>query len=575
MIFCADDAVFVDNTCLLVSNIMPKAEGKLYITARALIEPKDDSSSWYNRDMVLNTHGTDYVYISLRYMCDLFTHGIELKIRRKGYNIAFPVCKISTKGSCSSNWDDISVDKPVVLFLKNEAFFFELNVAYYGHATKNKVRQTLAKLAETTFTLLGGEVFFEFKVAIVNAAYDIETNCMTEVNYDLPVDESILYQSSISTASSVKDRIQTCLQIELHAEEFTLNSTMNTVAIKNGTKTLVDGEFTLIDNSTVRVCKSDYIDEVTQTLFQVDITAFHKAHNIFSYIFTLTSLICLLLTFAIYCFIPQLRTIPGRNIMSLCASLFLAQGSLQFSSFIFTHEVICVPFAMLTHYSWLATFCGMNVCSFHMYKMFYLKFMTSSDASVSIKYTKRYLSYTYGFPLIIVALTTGIHLAISNGTFTGYGKFACFLSDIYTITFAFIVPAAMIFVTNFAFFAVAFHTIKSSPRIGSSRKDRREFFMYLKLCTLTGVSWPLQIIDGFLPLTVFSFFVVFINALQGFYIFVSYACNGRVYKLVMEKFQTKKDLSFARGSIRGFRQSTRSTLVNTVSKTDSLQQVKY
>ncbi|MEW8545687.1 MAG: Mth family G-protein coupled receptor [Candidatus Thiodiazotropha sp.] len=310
--------------------------------------------------------------------------------------------------------------------------------------------------------------------------------------------------------------------------EFVFDSDTNTVTIRNGTKVLFEGEFLIVDDTTVRVCQSDYIVEPEKTS---QLSLLSRAHNVFSYVFTLMSLFCLLLTFTTYCLFLDLRTVPGKNIMSLCVSLFVAQGSLQFSSFILTNEVICVPFAILTHYSWLATFCAMNVCSFHMYRLFYFRMMSSPEALRSFNHNKYYLLYTYTLPLAVVVLTVVVHLGASKGEFTGYGKFACFISDIYTIVFTFIVPATMIFVTNFAFFAIAFHAIRTSPRIGTASKNRREFFMYLKLCTLTGIAWPLQVIDGLLPLTAFSFVAVFINALQGVYIFVSYVCNKRVLKL--------------------------------------------
>ncbi|CAG2212530.1 unnamed protein product [Mytilus edulis] len=88
------------------------------------------------------------------------------------------------------------------------------------------------------------------------------------------------------------------------------------------------------------------------------------------------------------------------------------------------------------------------------------------------------------------------------------------------------------------FFAMAVlefaHSIATTPKLksyDSFRHNSVNLAVYIKLFTITGSSWVLQIIDSFLPLSPFSVIVSLLNAMQGIYIFVAYICNKRVFIL--------------------------------------------
>ena len=475
------------------------------------------------------------IFMSLKFLCKKVESLIEQSLGEEGMSVRSKMCAIITPNACDmyDNYEKGMPKPPLVRLQGNMKFIINLEFAFYNNARVKSSLEVLNHIFRKPYEFNELNSGFRLTASFEENLKDFtslrtEGNpCEIEMLYPLAHEEFL--SATTPGVPLVTAKIDTCLQVQLTEAEFSHNETTNTISIHNGTTILREGEFKLIDSTIVRVCQSDYYHTRAQP--QTGLTPLHRAHNIFSYVFTMISLLCLLLTFTTYCMFPDLRTVPGRNIMSLCASLFVAQGSLQFSSFILTYEVICVPFAVLTHYSWLATFCAMNVCSFHMYRLFYNKMMSSPAALKSLEHVRYYLLYTFALPLLIVGLTLSVHYGLSKGEFSGYGKYVCFLSDIYTIAFTFIVPAALIFITNFAFFAMAFYAIKTSPRVACTKKDKREFYIYLKLCALTGISWPLQIIDGMLPLTAFSFVAVFINALQGLYIFISYVCNARVYKL--------------------------------------------
>jgi hypothetical protein len=63
------------------------------------------------------------------------------------------------------------------------------------------------------------------------------------------------------------------------------------------------------------------------------------------------------------------------------------------------------------------------------------------------------------------------------------------------------------------------------------QSNQIHFTVYVKLFTITGISWIFQIIDAFIPMSAFSKIVSLLNALQGVFIFISYICNKRVLGL--------------------------------------------
>ncbi|CAC5424867.1 unnamed protein product [Mytilus coruscus] len=81
--------------------------------------------------------------------------------------------------------------------------------------------------------------------------------------------------------------------------------------------------------------------------------------------------------------------------------------------------------------------------------------------------------------------------------------------------------------------ATAIQIVKR-PQLQNERQiksNRIHAAIYLKLFSVTGISWLLHIIDTFLPMSTFSIIVSVLNDLQGIFIFWSFICNKRVLNL--------------------------------------------
>lgn len=584
VVFCSEHRVLVSDECIHISRLIPTGEDSMTINAR-FNDVNIPILGWLyrlNKNVFISMDEFESS-VSLKFLCDRLVSLMEKSLSVADYNVRFANCHVLYLGACAEenrNWNSEEPVRPLVYVFYNRNITFHLDFVLYDNVDVEQVMEYIRKDLPKNFYHfeeigLKADFNISFEETINNSTTEnvADNACDYHRVYRLPHEELSYAVTTIPNIADSQDyamskaKIMSCLQIQLKSNEFYFNVTANTVSIHEGTKVLNANEFEVIDNNSIRVCKKDY-DRISKQPV-TELSLLHRVHNVFSYVFTMTSLFCLLVTFITYCIFPDLRTIPGKNIMSLCLSLFVAQGCLQFSSFIMTHESICVPFAILTHYSWLATFCAMNVCSFHMYRIFYNKRMVVSKGLRQFEQTKYYLIYTYTFPFAVVILNVAIHLGVSKGEFTGYGKYVCFLSDTLTIVLTFIVPAGLIFIANFVFFLLAFQAIRTSSRIACTVRDRREYFIYLKLCTLTGFSWPLQIIDSFFPLSAFSFVAVFINALQGFYIFSSYVCNERIWKLLFRMWTGKSASSIERNI-----SASRSNAILTTSTNISLQTKK-
>ncbi|XP_063442757.1 G-protein coupled receptor Mth2-like [Mytilus trossulus] len=321
-----------------------------------------------------------------------------------------------------------------------------------------------------------------------------------------------------------------CPQIQLEADEIQITNDKTKVRIIRSGVELNYYQFFFINENAIRICRSLFYGIVEAT--KQENTPVIK---IIILIGTTLSLIALLLTFFTYCMFPTLRTLPGKNNMSLVFALFCAYTFLEFGIERTENKLGCMMLGICIHFFWLSTFGCVNVCSFHMYSTFRQNFIFQSyDQERDRKRFALYNLYSYGVPLFFVGLNVIIsNLVIDDQSF-GYGGKACFISHQLTVLSTFIAPVAVICLVNLVLFIFTAINIASTPKAcatDSFSQNKIQFSVYVKLFILTGGSWILQILDSFFPLSVFSILVSTLNSFQGIYIFFSYICNQRVFNL--------------------------------------------
>ena len=321
------------------------------------------------------------------------------------------------------------------------------------------------------------------------------------------------------------DKLLTCTLTEIENDK----DNLKTLCINNITFRVSD------DKKKIMLCFKDW-DALSLKKPPTKRDLFQYAHGLFSMICTLLSVSCLFCTFFTYVLFKSLRNIPGTNNMNLVFSMFWAQLLLQFGLWQTEYPNLCIFLGIANHYFWLASFFSMNVCSYHMFKVFHTLMLDSRSMN---KRTVIYYSiYIYGAPFVIISVFLTVNLITNDFKLTGYGEGICFLSNHTFILLMFVSPAIFIIVVDTTFFAVAYWHIRSSPRVCNTGK-RNDFQIYLKLMTVTGVAWIVLFIDTLNPLSIFSFIAIVASALQGVYIFIAFICTKKVVSLYRSKFCTE------------------------------------
>lgn len=132
-------------------------------------------------------------------------------------------------------------------------------------------------------------------------------------------------------------------------------------------KTYDNGSF-FINGSRAFICMNltRHFTETT-TIFSED--ANFKRRQILTFVGCAISMISLILLLAVYITIPELRTLPGKNLMSLSSSMlfyhtaFLMAGQTAY-------PFLCMVVSVVLHYSLLSSFCWMSVMAFDVSKTF-------------------------------------------------------------------------------------------------------------------------------------------------------------------------------------------------------------
>ena len=282
--------------------------------------------------------------------------------------------------------------------------------------------------------------------------------------------------------------------------------------------------FKSMSDTSIHVCASDVSRIQHEPNYRVYNTL-SLAHGIFSFVCTSISLLGLIFTFITYALFKTIRTIPGVNNMNVVITLFGAQLFTQFGLWQTGNRSRCILLGIITHYFWLGAFCSMNVCSFHMFRVFTSLMYSSRHQSKWV--ILRYCIYVYVAPAFAILLFVVIKVSVGGAETFGYGGHVCFLSESLPIISMFITPACLIIVANMILSGLAYWHIRRTPHI-QSNVERNDFQIYVKLLTVTGVAWPLMITDALLPLSAFSFIATFANALQGVFIFVAFICNKKI-----------------------------------------------
>ena len=261
------------------------------------------------------------------------------------------------------------------------------------------------------------------------------------------------------------------------------------------------------------------------------------------------SICALALTLLIHGIFYELRgTLPGKNLMSLCLALLLAQFTWLLGSGDTDKPTFCSVITAIIHYLFLVSFACTAVIAFDTRRTFSSQISKAPSRSLGQSRNLRFLSYSclaWGVPLLFVigcVLLDQFHVVS-----IGYGnQEACWLvnSNAKIVTFA--TPIACVLVYNVIAFSHTVWAINNAQtqtrRVKSSRQDHRAVLkIYVRLISLMGFTWFFSFSAEFIHKALVYPFII-LTTLQGVYVFVAFICKTRVLKLMKERFsRSRKD----------------------------------
>ncbi|XP_041351174.1 uncharacterized protein LOC121370132 [Gigantopelta aegis] len=239
------------------------------------------------------------------------------------------------------------------------------------------------------------------------------------------------------------------------------------------------------------------------------------------------SLICLLICFITHCLFAEMRTLPGINLMFLTFSLFVSQTLYLFGAGATDDRVVCTVMGILIHYSWLVTFAWMNVCSFHVFRVFRNVFsaLTLNDNKKII--VLEYALFSYIVPGTIVALHILVNYFSLGESSLGYNDdmTICFIKPGFVSIPSFAIPAGLTVLLSTAFFiftCVVLHkTSKERSMVGI--KESVPVFRFFKLASITGLSWLFGFLGAILKKEVLAYMFIILAGGQGLFVFLSFS----------------------------------------------------
>ena len=265
------------------------------------------------------------------------------------------------------------------------------------------------------------------------------------------------------------------------------------------------------------------------------------------------SFLALILTLVIHFIFAELRRpLPGKNLMSFCLALALAQFMWLFGSGDTDKPTFCTAVAAVIHYLFLVSFACMAIIAFDTHRTFSSQISIVPGHSINGRNKNiRFLKYTcfaWGLPMLFVAVC--LFLDQFQVVFIGYGnEDVCWLdrSDGKIIVLA--VPIASVLLYNICAFS---HTVwainsarKQTTRVKSARQDQKVVLkIYLRLVTLMGFTWFFSFGAELIHKALIYPFVV-LTTTQGVFVFVAFVCKTRVLKLIRNSFSRSRRVVLA------------------------------
>ena len=285
------------------------------------------------------------------------------------------------------------------------------------------------------------------------------------------------------------------------------------------------GQYDILSNNSVRICSLKYDGRVVSHMTIKDASVLGWITTI-CFLVSILFLIILLITYAIF---PQLRTLPGKNLMNLATGLlmnaivWIISPFEQFAQF----PAYCTAVVVVQHYFLLASFASMSVISFHTCKTFARRTPApKSSERQEKKLFKFYLTIVWFLPAIFAG--SCFLLDWKDIMKLGYGDSKiCWFRQQDAIIYFVIIPIATSLVFNIVSFVITVVYLQKHSQNMAARarrtRNRSNLLINVKLSSLMGFTWLFGLLAAVVKSSnIFEYLFVISTCLQGAFVSVAF-----------------------------------------------------
>lgn len=300
-----------------------------------------------------------------------------------------------------------------------------------------------------------------------------------------------------------------------------------------------------LESDSVEICLTDYEMKFrTEIYTAVDSEPHKPAMAIISAVCTILSMTCTLAVLITFAFFKELRFMPGKLFIMMCANLLVAQGFFQFGLDVGGSGSLCIFLGITIHYFWLAVAFSMNSCVWLMFNRFHCPLNTSSRSDVFTQNHEnaavfKFALYSYSCPLIFIFINVIVSYIMTNHQSVGYGGSFCYISSALMRDTVFALPMGVIVLTNFILFGIVLYDIKKvRPKHfnADSGKSCSQVAIFLKFSSITGIYWTFGFLYEVTGLAFLGYIFIVLNAGQGIFLMASFLFNKKVALLYRNMF---------------------------------------
>ncbi|KAI5635792.1 7 transmembrane receptor (Secretin family) domain-containing protein [Phthorimaea operculella] len=271
----------------------------------------------------------------------------------------------------------------------------------------------------------------------------------------------------------------------------------------------------------------------------------------------LISCVFILVTVAVYLWLPELRNLHGRVLMAYLMCLFVAFlffATMQITIVLNTNSAsLCVIFTFIIYYFLEAAFFWLNVMSFDIWWTFSGKRGTNLEKLSTQARFCAYALYAFGVPAILTVVMGGLEFSGLPAHFMmpNIRSHGCFLHGTSRLVYLY-GPIVLVVVSNMIFYvltALKITQIKRQTSVLKSKdstthdqrsNDQQRLVLYVKLFLVMGINWLLEVISAIYPVAD-GFWIITdaYNVLIGLIIFIIFVCKRKIFRLMKKRLEER------------------------------------